>query len=455
MQKRQTTLFELKVVRCHQKEGPEESNNDEDSTGDDPDDLSGSESGDPGNPTLSSSSELLMTEDTNTSVPADIAQSKYHSPNQPILQNYPRTTFGTGKTSRNRSFSHHWYSKFPFIEYSASKDAVFCYACRLFPHPTYFIEPVFTSVGYRGWKAIRKSLEKNLSSGAHKSSMAWWARFNQSKDHGAVADMLVSQRRTIIQENRKYLQTMLKIALLCARQDLALRGHDESQNSENKGTFKEILALLAFENPTLKHQLENAPSNAEYISKEIQNDLLKAAATVVLHSICEDVQSAYYVSLIADECRDISRTEQLSLCLRFVSRQDNNIKERFVGFTDVHELDASSLAGEIMRQLGQLGLDPSKCISQCYDGASVMSGHLAGVQAIVQRTLGHGCLYIHCYAHRLNLVLVDTARGNDDVNNFFGLLEAVYRFFLCLLCVTIVLSILSVSRDCVCLKFPN
>ena len=57
----------------------------------------------------------------------------------------------------------------------------------------------------------------------------------------------------------------------------------------------------------------------------------------------------------------------LNNCLRFVSRQDNHIKERFVGFTDVHELDASSLAGEIMNQLGQLGLDPSKC--QCYDGA--------------------------------------------------------------------------------------
>ena len=74
--------------------------------------------------------------------------------------------------------------------------------------------------------------------------------FKQTKDHGAVADLLVSQRRTTIQENRKYLQTMLKIALLCARQDLALRGHDESENSENKGNFKEILELLASENPT-------------------------------------------------------------------------------------------------------------------------------------------------------------------------------------------------------------
>ena len=61
-----------------------------------------------------------------------------------------------------------------------------------------------------------------------------------------------------------------------------------------------------------------------------------------------------------------------------MSKEDNCIKERFVGFTDVHELDASSLAGEI-RLIGELGLESRKCISQCYDGASVMSGHLAGV----------------------------------------------------------------------------
>ena len=41
-----------------------------------------------------------------------------------------------------------------------------------------------------------------------------------------------------------------------------------------------------------------------------------------------------------------------------------------MGFTDVHELDASSLAGEIIRQLGQLGLNPSKCISH-----NAMMGH--------------------------------------------------------------------------------
>lgn len=108
--------------------------------------------------------------------------------------------------------------------------------------------------------------------------MAHWASFNQSKD--------------IIPENRKYLQTMLKIALLCVHQDLALRGHDKSENSENKGNFKEILALLASENLTLKHQLENAPSKLMLNTFPKKSKMiLKAAAAVVLHSICEDIRS--------------------------------------------------------------------------------------------------------------------------------------------------------------------
>ena len=51
---------------------------------------------------------------------------------------------------------------------------------------------MFTSVGYRGWKSIRKSLEKHQSSGGHKSSMARWAGFKQTKDHEGVTDLLVS-----------------------------------------------------------------------------------------------------------------------------------------------------------------------------------------------------------------------------------------------------------------------
>ena len=58
-----------------------------------------------------------------------------------------------------------------------------------------------------------------------------------------------------------------------------------------------------------------------------------------------------------------------------------------------------------------------------------MSGKRSGVQARFKKFVGSDCIYIHCYAHRLNLVVVDTARGIKEVDNFFGLMQAVYSFF--------------------------
>ena len=44
-------------------------------------------------------------------------------------------------------------------------------------------------------------------------------------------------------------------------------------------------------------------------------------------------------------------------------------------------------------------------ISQCYDGASVMSGSCTGVQQWIKE-LAPCAIYTHCCAHILNLVLV-------------------------------------------------
>ena len=49
-------------------------------------------------------------------------------PNQPILAEYPRTKTGV----QNRRFQESWYKKFPWLEYSISKDAAFCFPCFVF-----------------------------------------------------------------------------------------------------------------------------------------------------------------------------------------------------------------------------------------------------------------------------------------------------------------------------------
>lgn len=64
----------------------------------------------------------------------------------------------------------------------------------------------------------------------------------------------------------------------------------------------------------------------------------------------------------------------------------NTKRECFLDFTHAEQFDASSLTDYT------LGIDLNDCISQCYDGTTVMSGY---------------CIFLkiqkHCLAHQLNL----------------------------------------------------
>ena len=66
-------------------------------------------------------------------------------------------------------------------------------------------------------------------------------------------------------------------------------------------------------------------------------------------------------------------------------------------------------------------------MSQGYDGASVISGRCSGVQERIREVVPQA-RYIHCYAHDLNLALVDCVRNNRDANEFFALLQVLYVF---------------------------
>ena len=231
---------------------------------------------------------------------------------------------------------------------------------------------------------IGEKLKKHAESDAHKESMAKWMAYKQTKS--TVADQLASHRASTV-------------AVLCARQGIPLRGHDESSTSSNKGNYVEILELIASVMPELGCQFRSLPNNAKYTSKVVQNDLLKAAADVVLKQITDEIKDAEGFAVIADEARDVSKKEQLSLCLRYVNKQ-LEVNERFVGFSDLCDLDAKALAEKIVARLQVLGLNIKQCVAQCYDGASVKSGQVSGVQQRLREIVGNGCVYIHCHAHR-------------------------------------------------------
>ncbi|CAH1108453.1 unnamed protein product [Psylliodes chrysocephalus] len=69
-----------------------------------------------------------------------------------------------------------------------------------------------------------------------------------------------------------------------------------------------------------------------------------------------------------------------------------------------------------------------KVIAQSFNGAAVMSGQHAGVQALIKKKYPFAH-HVHCYAHHLNLIMSKAASANSQVRVFFGNLQDIPGFF--------------------------
>ena len=104
-----------------------------------------------------------------------------------------------------------------------------------------------------------------------------------------------------------------------------------------------------------------------------------------------------------------------------------DLQEHFLTYVQAARLTADGLTSYILEILERFALDPQWIVSQGYDGASVMSGRCSGVQQR-SRLVAPNATYIHCYAHTLNLVLVDSVKMVQYAAEFFSLLESLYVF---------------------------
>ena len=120
----------------------------------------------------------------------------------------------------------------------------------------------------------------------------------------------------------------------------------------------------------------------------------------------------------------MSKQEQMSFIFRYFSEYDQSIQEHFLTYIDTTAFDASSLTQYIKDTLEVYDLDPLCLVSQGYDGASVMSGKYTGVQTRVREFAPHA-MYMHCHAHILNLVLVDSVKSINQAAEYLALLQTL------------------------------
>ena len=85
------------------------------------------------------------------------------------------------------------------------------------------------------------------------------------------------------------------------------------------------------------------------------------------------------------------------------------VEERLLAVEPMDETTAEALFHTIREKLQQCGIEFSNMRGQCYDGASNVSDHgiHTGLQARIKE-ISPSAIYTYCYAHVLNLVIVDT-----------------------------------------------
>ena len=202
-----------------------------------------------------------------------------------------------------------------------------------------------------------------------------------------------------------------------AQQNLPIRGHDDLE-----GNLRQLLELRAHDSLIVKEFLQNN----KYLSHDIINELIELMAREVTTELLSEIRERKYFSTIVDETRDITGIEQMSFCTRSVD-DDYSIYEDFLGFKALTETTSKHIFEQIKDILIRFCFDKDNLRGQTYDGASNMSGHISGVAALFLEIVEEA-LYVHCYAHRLNLCLQEVSKKVTIMNDAQEFVKSLHNF---------------------------
>ncbi|XP_008182067.1 zinc finger MYM-type protein 1-like [Acyrthosiphon pisum] len=224
-----------------------------------------------------------------------------------------------------------------------------------------------------------------------------------------------------VEDNRKKLRPIIKSILFCGQHDIALRG-----NTANKGNFVDLLKFrIDSGDNILSNNFDTASGKSKYVLHRIQNEIIQVCGQVIRNDIVSQVNNSFAFSLLADETADIAGKEQLSIGVRYI---DINyvVHEEFIGFSEIHILNAEGISKSILESTEKYGLNMLKLVGLGFDGCSTMSGKENGVQTIIRKIYPTAC-YFHCASHKLNLVVNDQ-NSIPEIRNTIGTVKEIEKY---------------------------
>ncbi|XP_069471952.1 zinc finger MYM-type protein 1-like [Ambystoma mexicanum] len=228
-------------------------------------------------------------------------------PNHPSVKCIPVQTIVVqyqNQKKRVLHFQESWFKDFPWLHYSTKLEGVICFPCAKsaalkLVDLSKNAEQAFVTIGFNNWKKALEKFNKHQNNSAHAYSVKQLAHHKASKP---IDSQLWQQVKKQQQDSWFCLNKIIHTIALLAKQGLALRGHDDKD-----GNFRQVLEARADDVPCLKQWITS--SRAEYLSPDIQNEVLQLLSHAILHILRNSIGDNPF-AVIVDGTQDISGQEQ-------------------------------------------------------------------------------------------------------------------------------------------------
>lgn len=357
---------------------------------------------------------------------------------------YPRDT------SERKFSSVHFTRILPNFEkikrqwllYSKSKNAVFCFCCKLFSS-SLKVTRFGDTTGFNDWKHIGERLNIHESSKSHFENLKKWCDLDNRLKSNTTID---STRRSLLNSETKYWSAVIERIFytiqFLSEQNLAFRGTNNKLFEKNNGNFLKCIEMISkFDQVMAEHtkKVQRNPNDHKnmphYLGEKIQNEIINLIGTNLRAEILNRVKKCKYFSIILDCTPDVSHQEQISVCIRFVNLNfeyltdtECCVEEHFLTFCPTTDTTGKGLSTFLLSTLEQYGLNIDDLRGQGYDNGANMRGKHNGVQKKIL-DINSRAFFVPCCNHTLNLVVNDASKCNISCVIFFSTIQEIYNFF--------------------------
>ena len=272
-----------------------------------------------------------------------------------------------------------------------------------------------------------QGIAKHSISVLHKEAVKTWEEHKKRASSSQTVNTMLMQR---VPEHRTWLETVFHVVRYLAMNGLPLRGDvkntdfsdDEFGGGLYLNTFRDLVFPL---DDSLKQIALKLPGNAKYTSSTIQNEAIEVLQDILKAKLSERVRKAKTFTLMMDGSSDRCWRELEGIVVRYVN-DNGNIEEHAIGVEEAVDRSATGLIEIMTKCLRDLGISLDGVVCQCYDGASVMSGHRGGLQQLLSVKCERGILYVHCFCHRLHLVVTDIIENVLFICEYYAMIKSLY-----------------------------